>query len=77
MDAAGIDAVTQHLGNVQHHIFFTRAARADGPRVFTAVAWVQGHHDQSVGAILGGRTLGAPRVVHVGVWRRLNILTPC
>ena len=50
LDAAGIDALAQAQGQFQHHIFLARAGRADGARVFAAVARVERDHDQPVGA---------------------------
>ena len=49
-----VDAVPQLVGNLQHHIFFLRAAGADGTRVFTAMTGVDGNDDQP----FGGRRLG-------------------
>ena len=71
-NAAGVDAVAQHFGDFEHHVFFTRATRANGPRVFAAMPGIQRHHDQSLRA--GGVRLGRGviRTVHRwGAWRQL------
>ena len=49
-DARIIDALAQQMADFQHHIFFAQAAGAGGAGVFTAVAGVQGHDDDAVGA---------------------------
>jgi hypothetical protein len=45
----GIDALTQAVGDLQNDVFFARAGRAHGTRVFAAVAGVQRNDDQPVG----------------------------
>ena len=47
-----LEPVAQFERHRQHHVFFTQAGGADGARVFTAVAGVDGHHHQAVDAAL-------------------------
>ena len=43
-----VNALAQLHGDLQHHIFFTRAARADSARVLATMPGVQGNDHQSV-----------------------------
>ena len=52
--AAGVDAFAQHFGDLEHHVFFAGATRANGTWVLSAVTRVECDHDQAVGAGLCG-----------------------
>ena len=66
--AAGVDALAQHFGDFEDHVFFARAAWANGTRVLAAMARVQRDHDQPVGAWWLGCLARAARVVHEGAF---------
>jgi hypothetical protein len=44
-----VDAITQAVGDLQHHVLLARAAAAYGAGVFAAVAWVERDNDQALG----------------------------
>ena len=75
--AAGVDAVTQHLGDLEHHVFLSGAAGANRAGVFTAVARVQRNDDQPVGwARRSLRPWWVIGSVHGHHRWRLNVLPP-
>jgi len=80
-----VDLALQFFGNRQHHVFFTLASRARGPRVFTAVAGIDHHHHAAFTARdrrqfnvgLRGRHRHHRHRCHVGgrqAWRQIGAL---
>ena len=67
--AAGVNAVAQLEGDLQHDVFFASSGRSGGAWIFAAVAGVQGHDDEAVGAV--GRGSAAARDHR---WRRCRSL---